>query len=205
MSAETIDSAAFRRMLGRFATGVTVITIQEGDSIHGMTANSFTSVSMEPPLVLFCVAKTTRMARLIETAPGFAINLLTADQEAVSRQFAGSNKDDAARSVTLVRGPVAPLIDGSLAALSCTTAAIHAGGDHWIVVGRVVALHDTHMQPDAAPLVFFRSRYHDLVARVAPTSPTTETWKNDAIRMYHDEWSVGEDDAVEQAHTFPWQ
>jgi len=204
MDEQVVDMSAFRRVLGQFATGVTVITIQQGDSIHGMTANSFTSVSMDPPLVLFCVAKTTRMARLIEDASGFAINVLAASQETVSRQFAGSKKEEAARSITLGKGPVAPLIEGSLGVLSCRTDAIHDGGDHWIVVGRVIALHEPDDDAGGAPLVFFRSRYHDLVTRTVAIVPTIETWANDAIRMYHDEWSVGEDDATEQTHTLPW-
>jgi 3-hydroxy-9,10-secoandrosta-1,3,5(10)-triene-9,17-dione monooxygenase reductase component len=200
----SVDPGEFRRILGQFATGVTIITIQQGESIHGMTANSFTSVSMDPPLVLFCVAKTTRMAQLLEGARGFAINILTANQEEISRQFAGSKKDDALRSVLLERGPVAPLLEGSLAAMSCETEAIHAGGDHWIVVGRVIALHTARMAADNPPLVFYRSRYHDVIPRQAPAAPASEAWSNDAIRIYHDEWSAGADDTVEQAQPFPW-
>ena len=203
MSAGAPEPSAFRAALSQFATGVTVITIQQGDSIHGMTANSFTSVSMDPPLVLFCVARTTRMAALIEQTDGFAINVLAAQQETVSRQFAGSQKTEAARSISLERGPVAPLIDGALAALSCVTEAIHAGGDHWIVVGRVVAVHGA-VRADSAPLVFFRSRYHDLAERRAP-APGAETWANDAIRVYHDEWSVDPDDATDHTNTLPWE
>lgn len=202
MSAEPIDQGQFRRALGMFATGVTVITVQHGDQVHGMTANSFTSVSMDPPLVLFCVAKTTRMAGLIEGAAGFAINILAADQQLVSRQFAGAKKEEAARALTLERGPVAPLIDDCLVALSCRTDAIHEGGDHWIVVGRVIAIHDGD-SPDDPPLVFYRSRYRDLVLPPAPAAPP-EAWENDAIRIYHDEWSVDEGDVVEHAHTLPW-
>jgi 3-hydroxy-9,10-secoandrosta-1,3,5(10)-triene-9,17-dione monooxygenase reductase component len=205
MSVPEIDTAAFRRVLGQFATGVTVITIQHGDTIHGMTANSFTSVSMDPPLVLFCVAKSTRMSQLLDGTPGFAINMLSATQEHVSRQFAGSKKDEATRTVRLERGPVAPLIDGSLAALSCVTDAIHEGGDHLIVVGRVVALHEARMAGGKPPLVFFRSRYHDVIARPTPAVPSGETWTNDAILMYHDEWSVDAGAEVQQTDAFPWQ
>ncbi|MGH9173239.1 MAG: flavin reductase family protein [Vicinamibacterales bacterium] len=187
-----VDQLAFRRAMGAFATGVTVITIQHGDHIHGMTANAFTSVSLDPPLVLFCVAKKARMAGLIHQAPGFAINVLAENQQVVSRQFAGSRKDDIERTVALHRGPIAPLIDGSLAAVSCMIAAIHEGGDHWIVVGRVVHVHEDGGASMRQPLLFFRSRYCEIVEQVAVGRQGGESWSNDAIRVYHEEWSEGE-------------
>jgi len=186
------DPAAFRRVMGQFATGVTVITVQQGDHIHGMTANAFTSVSLEPPLVLFCVTRTARMAALIREVRGFAINILSEHQQDVSRQFAGSRKDDPDRAVSLQRGPVAPLIDGALASLSCTTEAIYGGGDHWIVVGRVVSVHEPSGALLRDPLVFFRSRYQELIEQAPAQVPSAESWSNDAIRVYHEEWSEGE-------------
>ncbi|HYI16163.1 MAG TPA: flavin reductase family protein [Thermomicrobiales bacterium] len=201
-TATPFDPAAFRRVMGQFATGVTVITVQHGDHIHGMTANAFTSVSLDPPLVLFCVTTSARMAALIGEVPGFAINILAEDQQPVSRQFAGSNKDNLDRAVALQRGPIAPLIEGSLAAVSCTTESIHEGGDHWIVVGRVVSVHES---PDGLlrdPLVFFRSRYQELVEQAPVQSPSTELWSNDAIRVYHEEWSEGESEQPDWRQ--PW-
>lgn len=186
------DPSAFRRVMGQFATGVTVITVQHGDHVHGMTANAFTSVSLDPPLVLFCVTRTARMAALIREVRGFAINILAEHQQDVSRQFAGSRKDDPAQAVSLQHGPVAPLIDGALAAISCTTEAIHEGGDHWIVVGRVVNVHEPLQGPSRDPLVFFRSRYQELVEQALAPMPVVESWSNDAIRVYHEEWSEGE-------------
>ena len=196
------DTAAFRRVMGQFATGVTVITVQHGDHIHGMTANAFTSVSLDPPLILFCVTKTARMAALIRDVRGFAINILSEHQQEVSRQFAGSNKDNIDRAVALQRGPIAPLIDGSLAGLSCTTEAIHDGGDHWIVVGRVVSVHEAPDGADRDPLVFFRSRYQKLVEQPPVWSPSSESWSNEAIRVYHEEWSEGESEQPDWRH--PW-
>jgi flavin reductase (DIM6/NTAB) family NADH-FMN oxidoreductase RutF len=186
------EPAAFRRVMGQFATGVTVITVQHGDHIHGMTANAFTSVSLDPPLVLFCVTRTARMAALIREVPGFAINILAENQQDVSRQFAGSKKEELEQSVALQRGPIAPLLEGALAALSCTIEAVHEGGDHWIVVGRVVSVHEPPERPLRDPLVFFRSRYQELVEQAPSWSPAAETWSNDAIRVYHEEWSEGE-------------
>lgn len=198
-----IDHAVFRRVVGLFTTGVTVITVQHGDHVHGMTANSFTSVSLDPPLVLFCVSKTARMAKLIEQTPGFAISILTSRQQHVSRQFASSRKDDLVRTVVLERGPVAPLIDGALASMSCTTEAIYEGGDHWIVVGRVVALHERADASKRSPLVFFRSRYCDLL-EPGPAGTEQETWSNDEIRVYHDEWSAGDPRDPAERPELPW-
>lgn len=201
MTPAMVDAIAFRRVLGEFATGVTVITVQLGEHIHGMTANAFSSVSLDPPLVLFCVTRTARMAGLLREARGFAINILNAEQQSVSRQFAGSNKRDIERIVTLLPGPHAPLIHGALAALSCTIEAMHDGGDHWIVVGRVVELHETTTTAAAEPLIFFRSRYRDLVQLPAAREPG-EAWANDAIMIYHEEWSAGTVDPVDDPS--PW-
>ncbi|HMM40346.1 MAG TPA: flavin reductase family protein [Thermomicrobiales bacterium] len=198
-----VDSAAFRRAVGQFATGVTVITVTHGDHVHGMTANSFTSVSLDPPLVLFCVGKSARMARLIEQVEGFAINILSDRQMQVSRQFAGANKEDAARTVRLHRGPVAPLLSGSLVALSCRTSAIHEGGDHWIVVGEVIALHEVGQDRASGPLAFFRSRYCDLIEPPTPVEQA-DRWSNDEIRIYHEEWSAGDLGEPAERPELPW-
>jgi flavin reductase (DIM6/NTAB) family NADH-FMN oxidoreductase RutF len=201
-ASDAIDPAAFRKAMGQFATGVTVITIQHGDHIHGMTANAFTSVSLDPPLVLFCVTKRARMAALIQKAPGFAINILANDQQEVSRQFAGTNKDDLERTVALHRGPIAPLIDDTLVAVSCSTEAIHEGGDHWIVIGRVIQVHDDSSALDRQPLLFFRSRYCELIEQAPVVGETGELWSNDAIRVYHEEWSEGDSQQPEWPQ--PW-
>src|SRR5690606_33056649 len=142
MKTEGIDPTTFRRLMGQFATGVTVITVQRGDLMHGMTANTFTSLSLDPPLVLFCVGRSARMAGLLDGADGFAINILATDQEEVSRHFAGRNFEIGSGVELLQQGPVAPLVPGCLGSLSCTIEEMHEGGDHWIVVGRVIALHE---------------------------------------------------------------
>ena len=186
-----VEAAAFRRVLGQFATGVTVITVARGDDVHGMTANAFTAVSLEPPLVLFCVAKTARMAAFVRDTHGFGVSILAGDQEGVSRQFAGARKDKAAREVGLAHGSVAPLIAGALAALSCHVEAIHEGGDHWIVVGRVIELWEPNVP--RLPLAFFRSRYCHIVERELARPEAADRWSNDAIQVYHPEWSEGDD------------
>ena len=190
MASEPIDQSTFRRLMGQFATGVTVITVKRGEVMHGMTANTFTSLSLDPPLVLFCVGRDARMAGLLDGADGFAINILANDQEDVSRHFAGRHFEIGAGVELLQQGPVAPLVPGSLGALSCLIETMHDGGDHWIVIGRVIALHEQPVGTEKQPLVFFRSRYADLRPRPA-SQPIDEMWSNDAILIYHDEWSTG--------------
>jgi 3-hydroxy-9,10-secoandrosta-1,3,5(10)-triene-9,17-dione monooxygenase reductase component len=175
-----------------FATGITVITSRRADDVHGMTANSFTAVSLEPPLVLFCVGKSARMAGFVEDAPGFAINILSGAQEHISRQFAGPQRAITA-TVELCDGPVAPLVSGALASISCLTEAVHEGGDHWIVVGRVVELREENVTQ--SPLVFFRSRYCQLL-EPREARPERDPWTHETqpLRLYHAEWSEGADD-----------
>lgn len=196
-----IESAVFRRVLGQFATGVAVITVQHDGGMHGMTANTFTSVSLDPPLVLFCVARTARMAGFVTDSDGFAVNILAASQQAASRHFAGSTKDEEAPPVRLRPGPTAPLLEGSLAALSCTIEARYDGGDHLIILGRVVEIHEG---PPVAPLVFFRSQYCDVLEVAVAPVESSELWSNDAIQIYHAEWTEGDDSSFIDDASSPW-
>ena len=197
--AVAIDQGELRRTLGLFATGVTVITVQRGNVMHGMTANAFSALSLDPPLVLFCVGRNARMAGFLDGADGFAINILSTDQETISGQFAGqagSKQDEVAR---LQPGPVAPLIPGAIASLSCRLESLHEGGDHWIVIGRVNEIHEPEGGNARPPLLFFRSRYASLVERDRPDAKQV-TWSDDAIRIYHDEWSVEADEKLEDEY-----
>jgi flavin reductase (DIM6/NTAB) family NADH-FMN oxidoreductase RutF len=157
----SIDPRTLRQTVGRFVTGVTVIAIDVDGEIRAMTANSFTSLSLDPPLVLFCLGKETKAGHHIRSAPGFSISILREDQRDLSSYFAGAWAQDAAPppfSFTEWEG--GPRLDGCMAALGCRTHAIHEGGDHWIVVGHVIA---TYRDEDAGePLVFFRGRYVSL-------------------------------------------
>ena len=195
---EPVEQAAFRRVMSQFTTGVTIITVKRGDVMHGMTANTFTSLSLDPPLVLFCVGREARMAGLLDGAEGFAISILSAEQEDVSRHFAGRQFEIGDGVELLQQGPVAPLVPGALGALSCRIEAMHEGGDHWIVVGRVFALHEQVESRGKQPLIFFRSQYADLVIRPATRPVIDERWSNDAILIYHDEWSMGEEPPSEE-------
>jgi flavin reductase (DIM6/NTAB) family NADH-FMN oxidoreductase RutF len=151
-----IDSRAFRQTVGQFATGVTVIATEADAMIRAMTANSFTSVSLDPPLVLFCVKRDAHLAQALAHASGFAVNILGEDQQALSTYFAGGWKEASPPPFEFTSWEGVPRLEGSIATLGCTVEEIHHGGDHWIVVGRVHALH--RVEP-ARPLLFCAGRY----------------------------------------------
>ena len=151
-----IDSRTFRQTVGHFATGVTVITTEVDGAIRALTANSFTAVSLDPPLVLFCVGKTTKTGQAIHAVKGFAVNILQRDQQDLSTYFAGGWTHPLPPPFSFLDWEGGPRLDGCAAAVGCSIHAIHDGGDHWIVVGRVQALHRTSC---TSPLLFHSSRY----------------------------------------------
>ncbi|MFS1302082.1 flavin reductase family protein [Streptosporangium longisporum] len=161
-----VDRDAMRRACGAFATGVTVVTTG-GQAVHGMTANSFTSVSLDPPLVLVCIGRDAVMhARLSETAH-FGVSVLADDQEGVARYFAHrSRKLGAAQFETVAWTPGrltgVPLIEGALAHFECEIRYAYGGGDHTIFVGGVLSL-DRHAGGDG--LVFADGRFRRLGER----------------------------------------
>lgn len=150
-----------RAAMGQFATGVTVLTAA-GELCHGMTANAFTSVSLEPPLVLCCVAQTARMHAAITSARGFAVSVLGANQHDLARYFADRGRPSGRAQFDVVDwlpGPRsgAPLLSGALAWLECELTASHEGGDHSIFVGRVLsALRGS----GSGALVFYAGAFH---------------------------------------------
>jgi flavin reductase (DIM6/NTAB) family NADH-FMN oxidoreductase RutF len=157
-----MEDRAFRRALGEFATGVAVVTTRgKGEELIGMTMSSFNSVSIDPPLVLFCVDRKARSLPAMLEARGFAINVLARDQEGISNQFARALTDKWNQIRTSVGHAEAPLISGALAHFECAPFANYDGGDHVIFVVRV--LRHTTRSEAAAPLIFFRGRYRDLV------------------------------------------
>ncbi|HLS91722.1 MAG TPA: flavin reductase family protein [Limnochordia bacterium] len=152
------DSRAFRNALGQFATGVTVITVKGPEGLHGMTANAFTSVSLDPPLVLVCIDKRNRTHSLIQEVGKFGVSVLAEDHENVSRHFAGAR--ELPIDVTFIEeGLGTPVIKESLAWLDCTVWRAYDGGDHTIIVGKVEALD----APGGKPLIFFQGAYRRLV------------------------------------------
>jgi K+:H+ antiporter len=157
-----IDTGRLRTVLGRFATGVTVVTTTTADGQPiGMTANSFSSVSMDPPLVLFCVSRQSRLHPHFTQAPGFAVNVLSGEQRDVSRLFArpGLDRFGDLRPGTGSSG--APLLAGTLAGIECVTEQVVAAGDHDIVIGRVLAV-DSAATTAPEPLIFYGGGYRAL-------------------------------------------
>ncbi len=141
MKTRTPNSRAFRDALGMFATGVAVVATHVDGQIHAMTANSVSSLSLEPPLVLFCPAKRARFSQLLPRAEGFSVNFLRDEQEALSTYFAGGWKEAAPPPHRFVTTDGLPRLEGSLASLICDRRDILEGGDHWLVTLEVRQLH----------------------------------------------------------------
>ena len=152
----TPDKGEFRTALGQFATGVTIITAISDDEPCGVAANSFTSVSLDPPLVLFCVARASSTWPRIEKARRFAVNILGEHQEAISQLFATKGADRFGATDWHVGVGGSPVLHDTLAYLDCEFWAEYDGGDHIIVVGRVLDLGITH---GAGPLLYFQGKY----------------------------------------------
>jgi flavin reductase len=157
---DVADAKLLRRAFGNFATGVTVVTVG-GHSPHAMTANSFSSVSLDPPLVLVCIERSAVMHRSVIAAGCFGVSVLAAGQESIARHFAdhwrplGQAQFEA---VDWMPGAVtgAPLIDGTLARFECELWRSYDGGDHTIFVGRLLTLE---WAADDDALLFFRGKF----------------------------------------------
>ncbi|MFG1702257.1 flavin reductase family protein [Nonomuraea sp. M3C6] len=157
-----LDSRRFRQVLGRFATGVVAITAVDplDGRPYGLAANSFTSVSLNPPLVAFCVAHTSTSWPKVRGAKVVTVNVLADDQQAVCAQMAAKGGDKFAGLEWTGSPGGNPVLEGALAWIDCAVEAEHLAGDHVIVVARVLQL-DTHAE--GGPLVFFRGGYGGFV------------------------------------------
>ena len=149
------DPRQLRNTLGNFATGVVVLTYQAGEDFYGVTVNSFTSVSLDPPLVLVSMQRTSRALAYLLERP-FAVNVLGDNQLDTALHFAGKPQS---RPVDWVTDGTAPRIGGSPAYFQCTPWAGYDGGDHVLVLGRVTAYGQ---QDDARPLLFYRGQWSAL-------------------------------------------
>ena len=156
------DIADFKAVMGRFATGVTVVTTALGSQRVGVTVNAFCSVSLDPPLVLVCIERTAHIHDLLLESGIFVVNLLAEGQNEVARCFAVSsdhrNREFCGCETHSVQTG-APVLGDALGYLDCTIADVFPGGDHSIVIGRVAALGAL----DRKPLVYYRSQYTDLL------------------------------------------
>jgi flavin reductase (DIM6/NTAB) family NADH-FMN oxidoreductase RutF len=156
VSSPEVDPAQFRQLLGRFATGVTILTVVTPDGRPiGMTANSLSSVSLRPPLISVCVDREADMHEAILKAGEFVVNVLSSPQETLARRFSDEH-DDRFDGVGYHLSPDGLiLLDGALAHVECHRQAQHPAGDHTIVVGKVVG----GATSDGRPLLFYRGGY----------------------------------------------
>jgi flavin reductase (DIM6/NTAB) family NADH-FMN oxidoreductase RutF len=148
-----------RDAMSRFPTGVSIVTTRDSAGVlHGTTANALTSVSLDPPLLLVCLAHTSRTLAALRTSGAFGVNLLGAEAEQIARAFARSGAHEAWDGVEHAAGPSgSPLFAGAHAAIECEVHDLHTAGDHEIVLGRVVHVAVEEEGGDA--LLFFRSAF----------------------------------------------
>ncbi|MEU6165289.1 flavin reductase family protein [Streptomyces tanashiensis] len=158
-----VDPGEFRRVLGHFASGVTIVTALDADGPAGFACQSFASLSLDPPLVAFMVARTSTTWPRIAAAGTFCVNVLGAGQGALCRSFAVSGADKFA-GVEWGPAPVtgSPRLAGAPAWIDCAITAVHTGGDHLIVVGRVASLG---AERESEPLLFHQGRFGDFSPR----------------------------------------
>jgi flavin reductase (DIM6/NTAB) family NADH-FMN oxidoreductase RutF len=151
-----LDHALFRSVMGRFASGVTVITVSTGDAMRGMTANAFMSGSLEPPLCVVAVDKEARMHRALISAERFAVNMLAEGQESLSRHFSG--RPVAGISIKLEEIGGVPVLAEATARIVAQLVAAHSCGDHTLFIGEILHM-DEENRP---PLLYYKGRYAKL-------------------------------------------
>lgn len=156
----TIDPDSFRSVLGRFASGITVVTTRDASSRDvGMTVSAFSSVSLHPPLVQICIDRMASAYEALRVADVFGVNVLASDQEALSRRFAAMDSSHRFDGIGYTRGESGVvLLDEALAHIECRVVAQHPTGDHTIFIGQV----DRAWARDARPLLYYRGGYAQL-------------------------------------------
>ncbi|HET8925786.1 MAG TPA: flavin reductase family protein [Candidatus Acidoferrum sp.] len=163
MTTLSLTTSEFRKAMSQFATGVTVVTVEhDSNKFHGMTANSFTSVSLDPMLVLICVDHRAKSLPMLNKQKHFGVSVLKKGQEAISEYFARGthNAETEERlSIRYRRTPSGiPVLENTLLQLACKTVASHVAGDHTIFVGEIV---DAEIH-DGEPLLYFRGEYRTI-------------------------------------------
>lgn len=154
-----MDDHTFRRAMGKFSTGVTVITTEIAGDVHGMTANAFMSVSLDPKLVVISIGEKAQMLDRIKTSKKFAVNILAADQQELSMIFAGQIKEK--RDVGFGELGGIPVLEGAVAQVACKVVQEHVEGDHTLFIGKVM---DIHLE-EKEPLLFFNGQYRSLLSQ----------------------------------------
>lgn len=169
-----LDSGQFRRVMGRFATGVTVITTEAAGGVRAMTANAFMSGSLSPPLCVIAIGKKARLHRALEISGQFGVSMLAQGQEAISRHFAGQGAAEPEVLFEHLAG--VPVLANVCAALAARVEARHDCGDHGMFIGRVMDLRDGGLPP----LVFQSGHYASLhVRRTASPEAAIDFWELD--------------------------
>src|SRR5580704_15508941 len=163
MATTSLTPELFRRVMGNFATGVTVVTVErEPGKVHGMTANSYTSVSLDPLLVLVCVDQNAQLLSLLKMQGRFGVNILRSDQQSLSEHFAKPHPPpEEERQLNLQfewTETGIPLLTGVLGQLGCKVAAQYMAGDHTIFIGEVESIHEG----EGNPLLYHRRHYRQL-------------------------------------------
>lgn len=148
-----IDPRTFRTTLGRFATGITVVSMRQGGEIHGITVNAFLSVSLVPPLVAVCIDRRANAHQTLLETERYGVSVLRHDQRELSNHFAGRPVGQVPEPFTELAG--FPVIEGALAQLVCRTVDAHEAGDHTLFIGRVEALTNE----DGKPLLYYAGQY----------------------------------------------
>jgi flavin reductase (DIM6/NTAB) family NADH-FMN oxidoreductase RutF len=167
-----VDPEMLRAVMRHWPTGVTIMTTRDAGQVHGMTVNSFTSVSLEPALVLVCIENNVRTHAMVLRSGVFAISILRVGGEPISDRFAGrdtenTNRFEGLETITALTG--SPILAENIGYLDCVVNARHPAGNHTIFVAEVVAAHPGPLDPaapperdDAAPLLYFNRDYHRL-------------------------------------------
>jgi flavin reductase (DIM6/NTAB) family NADH-FMN oxidoreductase RutF len=167
-----VDAVLFRRVMGCFATGVTVITAEAEGGVRGMTANAFMSGSLSPPLCIISVSKKARMHELLEKAGHFGVSMLAKGQEKVSQHFARQGATEPDLSFEHIGG--IPVLSGVAAAVAAEIESRHDCGDHSLFIGRIVGLRDDNRPP----LAYHAGKYAELLYRKeVPADPMVDFWE----------------------------
>lgn len=156
------NTSDFRKTLSKFCTGVTVVTVKNEAGFHGLTVNAFSSVSLDPPLILVCITKTGQSHSILSESDTFVVNILSEEQQEVSNRFANPELDSATRFHGLdyrLTPAGVPILQGALAHLECRLAKTFDGGDHTIFIGKV---EEVGFSEGEKPLLFYESRYQHL-------------------------------------------
>jgi len=158
----TASAAAFRDVLSQWASGVSIVTTNDEGMLYGLTVSSFSSLSLDPPLVLVCLANTNRMVGMVEASRGFAVSILASHQTAASNYFARQGRLPTP-DFTEIEGEWTPsgqpVIRGALAWMVCELKSTIVEGDHTVVMGKVI---DTHVTPGGEPLLYWARSYRSI-------------------------------------------